>query len=205
MSIADLQRRNRKGLRRSHGWVWVMLLGLEELGVQHSSASGAYGRQKCLNSAETPQGFRHKTFEGDGPGACLGVGECTAGRKDCQTLPVEHILLKLHLWGGKSGSKDVWVKDLQSNSPWFEDSGIWRGAELMLTSTLVHHLETLVLRNFHTKIMGNIWTLDDSRLHLQFSRILRLALYKYIYDIYKYTYICKIYIYVCGYLYIYIS
>lgn len=70
-------------------------MGLEEPGAQHSSASGAYGKQKCLPSAETPQGFRHKTFEGDGPGTemCLGVGECTwGGRKDCQTLPVEHIL-----------------------------------------------------------------------------------------------------------------
>lgn len=71
-------------------------MGLEELGVQHSSASGVYGRQKCLHSAETPQGFRHKTFEGTG--VCLEVGECTwGGRKDCQTLSVEGILLKIPL------------------------------------------------------------------------------------------------------------
>lgn len=85
-------------------------MGLKEFGVQHSSASGLHGRQKCLPSAETPQGFRHKTFKGDGPGtgACLGVGECTgSGRKDSQTLSVEPVPLKIALQGQKNGNKDV--------------------------------------------------------------------------------------------------
>lgn len=82
----------------------MIALGLEELGAQHSSASGAYGKEKCLPSAETPQGFRHKTFEVNGPGTgvCLGVGECTwGGRKDSQTLPVEHILQRFICKEGK--------------------------------------------------------------------------------------------------------
>lgn len=51
--------------------------------------------------------------------------------------------------------------------------------------------ETLVLRNFNIKFTGNIWTLDDSRLQLQFSRILRLTLYAYKAYINTHTYTKK--------------
>lgn len=144
-------------------WDWELVLGMEQFGVQHSSASEARGRQQCLRSAETVQGFRGSGVHVRELWGRWSRHRSVHGMERRTTRP--H-LLNLFPWRLICKERKVEARMceyFQRNSAWSEGNGIWSWI-LDAMRTFYPGWETLVFRNFNTTIMRNIWTLDDSRL-----------------------------------------